>query len=218
MAPVGLLEESLWSRPGFTPNVRLMGHQKPTGSSLQITEGHVPPGFFSPAQGVVTPSAVEVKVACTQSIRCVGAGSLTAVVGKGKVAHKVIVAQGRFTIPAGKSETVSFGETAHAGSVLGTHSSKAIVGELTITLAGGKKTAHRVVLARYHVAPSSASSMGSPIPLTSVAAVMIAGGARWVNNVGVAWARRFEPGARVSCWREGSPPSTTSWRPTSTGR
>ena len=70
-------------------------------------------------------------MACSPSIRCVGAGSLTAVVGKGKAAHKVIVAQGRFTIPAGKSETVSFGETAHAGSVLGTHPSKAIVGELT---------------------------------------------------------------------------------------
>ena len=49
-------------------------------------------------------------MACSPSIRCVGAGSLTAVEGKGKSARNVSVAEDRFTIPAGKSETVLFGK------------------------------------------------------------------------------------------------------------
>jgi hypothetical protein len=96
------------------------------------------------AKGVVTPSAIGVKVGCGPSIRCVGAGTLTAVQGKGKAARNVAVAQGSFTVPAGKTVTVSFDKTAHAGSVLSIHSS--IVGELTITVSGGKKATYRVVL------------------------------------------------------------------------
>lgn len=96
------------------------------------------------AKGVVTPSAIGVKVGCGPSIRCVGTGALTAVQGKGKAARSAAVAQGSFTVPAGETLTVSFDKTAHAGSVLSTHSS--IVGELTITVSGGKKATYRVVL------------------------------------------------------------------------
>lgn len=98
------------------------------------------------AKGVVTASAVKVKIGCTAGIRCVGYGTVTAKAGKGKAARSVKVAQGHFTIPAGRTKTVSLTKTGEAGRVLVSHPKKHVEASLSISLAGGRKTSHKLEL------------------------------------------------------------------------
>jgi hypothetical protein len=84
-------------------------------------------------------SDIAVELSCGPAIKCSGVTTLTALSHGGTT---VTLAQGRFTVAAGKTETVPFTETTPGKAFLKDH--KDIVGQLEVTLMGGTKSTHHV--------------------------------------------------------------------------
>jgi hypothetical protein len=85
-------------------------------------------------------AVIGVNLSCGPAIKCSGTSTLTAASHKGGAT--VTLAQGRFTVAAGKTKAVPFTETAAGKAFLKDH--KDIAGQLTLTLMGGKKSTHQV--------------------------------------------------------------------------
>jgi hypothetical protein len=90
-------------------------------------------------------SRIQVRLGCTKAVACSGSGSLSVRSGKAASAHSIVLAEGHFRVPAGKSELVGFEETTQGSAYFATGRAKS-AGLLTITLVGGKKTVHPVSL------------------------------------------------------------------------
>jgi hypothetical protein len=94
------------------------------------------------AAAVVSASTIAVKLSCGPAVKCLGTGTLIAVAGKGAEPRTVTLAEGRFTIGAGKTRMVPLSETIQGKAFLKSH--KDIPGLVKLTVTGGKKSTHQV--------------------------------------------------------------------------
>ncbi len=100
------------------------------------------------ARGAVQGSTVRVAIACAVATKCMGTASLSVGVGRAGAKKSVLFAKGRFTLRAGGTGALSLPISGPGRKLLGSSGGKAedLVGNLTITLLGGKQSEHRVVL------------------------------------------------------------------------
>jgi hypothetical protein len=82
---------------------------------------------------------------CAKAIACSGFASVSLRSGEAEYGHSVVLAEGRFSVPAGKAKLVAFEETAQGRAYFAGHPHKT-TGLLTVALLGGNKTAHPLLL------------------------------------------------------------------------
>ena len=98
--------------------------------------------------GSIKGSSVEVGVACVAGTRCAGTASLSVAVGRAGAKRNVLFANGDFALNAGRTGHLSLSVSGAGRTLLRSGDGKLeeLTGKLTITLLGGKKSEHRVVV------------------------------------------------------------------------
>jgi hypothetical protein len=99
-------------------------------------------------QGSLKGSSVQVGVACAAGTRCTGTASLSVAVSKSGAKRNVLFAKGDFALNAGRTGHLSLFVSGAGRTLLRSGGGKLeeLIGKLTITLVGGKKSEHRVVV------------------------------------------------------------------------
>jgi hypothetical protein len=98
-------------------------------------------------RGALKGSRVYVAVACTAATRCTGMASLSVAVSGAGAKRSKVFAKGHFALGAGRAGALSLPVSGAGRKLLaGATNGEVWVGNLTITLLGGKKSQHRVVV------------------------------------------------------------------------
>jgi hypothetical protein len=102
-------------------------------------------------QGALKGSRVHVAVTCAAATRCTGLASLNVAVSAAGAKRSVVFATGHFALGSGRAGALSL-PVSRAGRkfLRGATTGEVLVGNLTITLLGGKKSEHRVVVRQAH--------------------------------------------------------------------
>lgn len=93
---------------------------------------------------VLGPTSVRVKLTCGPAANCTGTAVLSVKTGVGAKAQVLGLAHGGFVIAAGSAKTVSLTESVRGAKFLKEHQD--LEGQLSITLVGGPKSTHAVVV------------------------------------------------------------------------
>jgi hypothetical protein len=88
---------------------------------------------------------INIRLGCSGPVACSGSASLTVRSGKDASAHRILLAEGKFSVSAGKSKLLAFDETAQGRTYFAGRPAKAAC-LLTIKLVGGNKSVHPVSL------------------------------------------------------------------------
>ena len=97
--------------------------------------------------GVERGASVQVDLSCAAGVRCRGRGTLTAEeTARRGTKRAVVVADGVFVLDGGHGRLVTFATTRAGRSLLGAWGRRGLTASLVVTLVGGARSVHRVVL------------------------------------------------------------------------